>query len=202
MWRFLEFGSVAIVALLLPIGAAHAQGCLPPGVDLKKVAREAYEASSDLNAVIKAIDKAVGANTGFLTMNPAISLTNHPALDAIVISPFTGYRRALSEAVRKREPLENVQVVEGVIVAISPSQLNAPDIIKVVVTRDGKDVAQITSKLKPTELTNRMGAKAILHAGSTIFPCAAFEPGGTGVTLIPESGSNIDVTITASQLAI
>jgi hypothetical protein len=44
-------------------------------------------------------------------------------------------------------------------IAAIPSRINAPDIIKVTVDRNGKDIAPMASTLKPTEYANAMGAK-------------------------------------------
>jgi hypothetical protein len=75
---------------------------------------------------------------------------------------------------------------------VSPSRIDAPDIVKIVVERDGKVVAPRLSELKPTVLTTRMGAKALLHAGTIIYPCSAFDPdAAVRVIAIPEAGRTL-----------
>jgi hypothetical protein len=173
---FAAMKRLIIVAMLCSAHAAAANGqttdCSPSMAELKKTAIAAKAANpGDDFAVIKAMDKAAGIDTGYATQHPAISLSKIERLSAYLTLPFLSYRLAVSEALRKRESIEGVQLPAGVIVSVSPSTLDAPDIIKVVVTRNGVDVQPVASTLKPTELTTRMGAKVVLHAGELLFSC-------------------------------
>ncbi len=70
--------------------------------------------------------------------------------------------------------------------------MDAPDIIKVVLKRNGEIIQPNWSTLEPHVFTNKMGASTTLHAGDVEFPCSAFSPDGTvTITAIPESGINI-----------
>jgi hypothetical protein len=109
----------------------------------------------------------------------------------------------LFEALRKRDPIDSIEVLPGVAITIAPNSIDAPDIVKVIVERDGKEVAPITNGIKPTTVETRLGAKATLHSGVAVYPCSAFDLGGrVRVTLIPESGNNVEHDLQASELAL
>jgi hypothetical protein len=108
------------------------------------------------------------------------------------MSPYLNYRFGFSEALRKMEPLETVPFAPWMSVVVTPETINAPDVIKVVVTRNGQLVTPVSSTLSPREFRNNFGAATTLHAGYVAFPREAFAPGGlVVVTLIPESGQNM-----------
>src|SRR5260370_36273075 len=104
----------------------------------------------------------------------------------------SAYRVALGGKSGKMEPVEEAVVPVGHAVVVTPARFDSPDIIKVVVKRNGEIVPPIANELKPKVLSNRMGASTTLHAGYVLFPCSAFAPNGIGsITAIPETGTNL-----------
>lgn len=114
------------------------------------------------------------------------------------VSPFWFFA---SERIRKMEPIGEVPWPTGFFVSVSPSQIGAPDIVKIVVTRDGVQIQPVADHLTARQFSTRMGAKSLIHAGDVFFPDAAFLPGArVVVTAIPESGNNIVKTLTDEEL--
>jgi hypothetical protein len=62
-------------------------------------------------------------------------------------------------------------------VVVEPYTLDAPNIDKVVVTRDGQPVKPISEKLIPSRLSNLAGGSTTVNAGWVGFPTGAFAPG-------------------------
>lgn len=118
-----------------------------------------------------------------------------PALSIIISGPLGAFFSEARERVRKFEPLAppptwppEIQLI------VNPKQINAPDIEKVVVQRNGNIVPAIRTTLAPRQMVTAMGAKSMIRAGVVTYPLSAFEPGaGVMVTVIaiPASGSNI-----------
>jgi hypothetical protein len=125
--------------------------------------------------------------------------------DALLVAVFPRYasfRFALSEAMRMREPVSGLEVPRRIRVGVSPSQIDAPDISRVIVERDGKVIAPVVNRLVPTQMTTRMGVKAVLHAGDVEYNCSTVAPGAqVTVIAIPRSGDNIEKTFTQRELA-
>jgi hypothetical protein len=95
-----------------------------------------------------------------------------------------------------------VPIPPGFVVQVEPQQIDAADIIKLVVQRDGVAVAPLSGKLEPRSLKTRMGAERVIHAGTLFFPCSAFAAGATvTITAIPESGANIVTRVTSEDLS-
>jgi len=164
---------------------------------LRGLPQEAHEVMFALE-----LDAAVGLDPLFMALHPTVRVPTPEGLSIEVIFPYSLYRSQLKEAIRKREPLADVAIPAGVIsVTVTPSRIDAPDIIKIVVERDGKEVPPVLNGLKPTEVTTRMGAKDVLHAGVVAFPCAAFAPRGSSrIIAIPEAGTNITHEISDVEL--
>jgi hypothetical protein len=100
------------------------------------------------------------------------------------------------------DPLDKVPWFSGAIVSVIPRTMDSPDIIKIVVTRDGVQITPLVNELKPAVHQNRLGATVTLHSGGVVFPMEAFRPGAAVVLIaIPESGSNIVRPISADELA-
>ena len=90
----------------------------------------------------------------------------------------------------------------GVHILVNPSRIDAPDIEKIVVQRNGNLVAATRATLAPHELATATGAKRMIHSGDVIYPLSAFEPGldvSVTVIAIPASGSNITRTFDALE---
>jgi hypothetical protein len=166
-------------------------------VALAKKLREQYP---DANDFIQALDRAVGVDSTYLTTHaPVLYSTDELAI--IIHFPYPLYRFGLIEAIRKRDSIATVVMPTSVAISVSPSRIDAPDITKVIVERDGRAVAPLQSTLKPTAMSTRIGAKATLHAGILSYPCSAFDPDATmHVVAVPESGQNIEKDISFIDL--
>ena len=64
-----------------------------------------------------------------------------------LLSPFTSYRTAVAAALTKREDVAAVQVQPDIMIAVAPSGIDGPDIVRVIVERDGKVVAATLNTL-------------------------------------------------------
>jgi hypothetical protein len=108
------------------------------------------------------------------------------------------------EKVRKFEPLTPAPAwAPGIHILVQPKTINAPDIEKIVVQRNGAVIAPASTTLRVSEMTTRMGAKRMIHEGEVIFPLTAFEPGtDVHVTIIaiPSTGTNITKTFGSLDL--
>jgi hypothetical protein len=103
-------------------------------------------------------------------------------------------RSQIGELNRKMEPISEkaIQWPSGFVVWVAPTEVDSPDIEKVVLQRDGKIVPPLSSTLAPKEFTTRMGAKTMLHEGEVVYSDEAFLPGAeVVVTAIPAVGGNI-----------
>jgi hypothetical protein len=86
-------------------------------------------------------------------------------------------------------------------VSVSPERIEAPDITRVGVARDGREIPPIVNRLRPMQFTNGSGDTASLHAGEVQFPMTAFAPGATvTVTVAPSTGNPFVLTLENSQL--
>lgn len=179
-------------------------GCLPTAVDLRAITRDVRAANpTDTDAFLRALDRAAGVD--FTAMEPTrngdVRLLS---VDGIVVTltPRYGlYRLALSEQIRKMEPIESTPIIDGHAVIVTPTTMDAPDIVKVALQRNGVIVQPIESSLASKVFQNRMGASTTKHAGMVLFPCSAFAPDSiVTVTLIPDVGENISKTLTLGVL--
>src|SRR5262245_10361466 len=174
------------------VGSLRAQSPEPmTEAALRATAKAAVADASTNEGRVLALDARVKEKWGAFDPYP-ISLNTAPGLRAGVVPPYLRYRTGFSEALRKMEPIESVPFSPWMSVVVTPEAINAPDVIKVVVTRNGQMVTPVSSSLSPKEFRNSFGAATTLHAGSVAFPREAFAPGGlVVVTLIPESGENM-----------
>lgn len=178
-----------------------ARGCSPSASQMKAAAAKLRSEQPDASAFVHSLDVAVGLDTEFISRHPASIVHHSDDLSVMVFFPYATYRLALTEALRKREPVGDIAVPSGVVIMVSPSRIDSPDILKVIVERDGKEIAPIANSLTPKPMQTRIGAKALLHAGEIVFPCAAFLPGArVHVIAIPASGRNIEQDIAPEDL--
>ena len=133
-----------------------------------------------------------------------LSVGDSDALSIWISGPLGIFYGDARERVRKFEALipapgwqREVQVI------VSPSQIDSPDIEKVIVQRNGAVVPPLRSTLAPRQMVTRMNAKSMIHSGTVTYPLSAFEP-GAGVTVtviaIPASGANITRTFGSLDL--
>lgn len=126
------------------------------------------------------------------------------ALNIVISGPLGQLFAEARERVRKFEPLIPPPTWSPAIhILIDPQQIDAPDIEKVIVQRNGTAVAASRTALVVREMVTRIGAKRMIHSGEVTYPLSAFEPGaGVTVTIIaiPASGSNITRTLGSLEL--
>ena len=196
---------MTLLTLLLQVNAASSGGPVEMTAGNRKlIAQWATEASKtgDGNANVLALDRKLKAAFGYEPYAAGHMFLNNERITLAFTTSLDVYRTAFVEAMRMMEPAPPVPSETGIVVMVSPSQIDAPDIVKVVVQRDGTIVPALRIGLKPTPFETRMGAKAMLGAGEVIFPATAFMPGGrVTVTFIPRSGGNLVFQVPAHVLA-
>lgn len=175
--------------------------CSPGGASLRMLARSLSAKYTDRTEFTRALDAAVGVDTTFADAHSSISISSRDALSISVRFPYQAYRESVLDALRKRDPIDAITVPSSVSVSVFVFRIDAPDIVKVVVERDGKVVPARLNQLKTRLLTTALGARALLHEGSVLYPCAAFDPDASvRVIAIPEAGSNIVAELPSDQL--
>lgn len=195
------------IALLLVMVASmdvyvDAQGCGLSEDQIRVMTKTARAGNGTKTAdFLKALDLSVRGTLRKPT-TPHIVVSFTDALMIWIESPYSSYRSSVEEQLRKMEPIEDVSWRESFRLVVYPRQIDAPDITKIVVQRDGVTVEPIDGSLESKPLETRMGAKRDIHVGALDYSCSAFAPGGTvTVTAIPESGSNIVKIIKSEVLA-
>lgn len=159
--------------------------------DLHRFTQTAVTTANSNENRVAVLDGLVKARWGAFDPYP-IQLNTSAGLSAVAIPPYLAYRNAVSERLRKMEPTNAIPFVPVVRVSVTPTAATAPDVIKVVVVRNGQTVQPIGSTLVAREFRNNFGATAMLHGGEVAFPLEAFAPGGLVViSLIPEAGENM-----------
>jgi hypothetical protein len=148
---------------------------------VRSLVRRAQAATAgDATDLVLALDKDVRARWGDFESFP-VSIVKREDLTVTLTTPFMGFRRALVEHLRMRQPLDEVRWVENVVIAVSPERLAAPDIERLIVERDGQTVTSVQSRLRPMTFTNGHGETATIHAGELHFPAWAVAPGAAVV---------------------
>jgi hypothetical protein len=159
-------------------------------------------AKNDLNAFSASFLAAAGKIAPEFAGPKNVSRSD--ALNIFISGPLGFFFAEARERVRKFEPLAPPPTWStGIHVIVQPQQIDAPDIEKIVVQRNGALVAPVRTALATSEMTTRMGAKRVIHSGEVVYPLSAFEPGaGVSVTVIaiPMSGSNITRTFGSLEL--
>lgn len=134
-------------------------------------------------------------------------LVNTPALSVMFTTPLTILRGSFLNALQKLEPLPTKPMPNAAFggapvvgLTVTPKQMTAPNIRRIVVFRDGAEVETI-SDVKPKTFTNRMGASTQLGAGTLIFRASAFAPGGTIKVVAITDGAPMEWTLSPQALA-
>jgi hypothetical protein len=133
------------------------------------VRRAQATTAGDATDLVLALDKEIRARWGDFESFP-ISIVKREDLTVTLTTPFMGFRRALVEHLRLRQPLDEVPWVGYVVIAVSPERLEAPDIERLVLERDGRIVAPVQNRLRSMSFTNGRGETATIHAGELYFP--------------------------------
>jgi len=172
-------------------------------MELRAVATQLVAQYGDTIELYRGLDKVVGIETAYVNRLPFVEIVNMEGLVVALRPPYLVFREGISEALRKREPVDRVPLPLGVTISIVPTRIDALDIIKVILERDGKQIEPLASSLRPSEFATQLGAKTTLHSGTIIYPCTAFLPDAkVVVTAIPEIGSNTVKAFTPTELVV
>ena len=189
--------------------------CLAPGVvrgqqqerlteqRVRALTRQAEtEARGEATDLVLALDRRVRERWGDFESFP-ISIVKREDLLVTLTTPYMGYRLALADHLKMRRPLRAVPWIDAAVIAVTPERISGTDIQSVVVSREGRAVPALSSRLRPMTFTNGSGETAVMHAGELYFPMSAFAPGAL-VTIAagPLEGEPFVYTLTASQLQL
>jgi len=168
---------------------------------VRALTKEAESAArGDKSEVVLGLDTRVRAKLGDFESFP-VTIVRREDLSIILSTPFMTYRRALAEYLRMEDSLDRIPWIPTAVIAVSPSRLQAPDIVRVVVERNGQPVQPTENLLKPMAFTNGSGESATIHAGEVRFPMSAFAPGATvKITAVPAAGDSFTYELDDSQL--
>lgn len=172
--------------------------CSPSWREVKPIAKRLESEYRDPGEFVKALDLALSIDP--LSEGHA-TVFHSDDVSIFVMFPYGLYRSTVRDAIRMREPVDSADYPRAVVVNVSPSRIDAPDFVKIIVERDNVRVRPLASTLAPKLMETRMGAKRQVYSGQVIFPCAAFAPGATVVvTAIPASGTNEVLRLTSNLL--
>jgi hypothetical protein len=164
------------------------------------VRRAQTTTAGDATDLVLALDKEIRVRWGDFESFP-ISIVRREDLAVTLTTPFMGFRRALVEHLRLRQPLGEVPWVGYVVIAVSPERLEAPDIERLVIERDGRIVAPVQNRLRPMSFTNGRGETATIHAGELYFPTWTVASGAVvTVRATTRDGTELTREITDSEL--
>jgi hypothetical protein len=122
---------------------------------LKKAVVDAWAKTRNVRATIVAIDELLRGDNDW----GQLLLGTPDGVYVSVVPPSWEYRLAVSEALRKRESPLTVAVPTRMRIDIRSDQIDAPNILKIIVERNDRMVAPLASTLRPTLMTTRLGAK-------------------------------------------
>lgn len=133
-------------------------------------------------------------NTGiWMPAGTTLKLTATPAAAQLLYVALT--------KMRFREPFEDLEWPGGVVVRVEPVTLEAPNIVNIMLSRNGTMVEPIRRELTPRRLQTTAGELFELNAGYVVFPTEAFTPGARVVlTFSPTRGNSITKTFSDSEL--
>jgi hypothetical protein len=187
----------------IPAVFAQAQRSEPmTAAAVRAMTKEAESAArGDKNEVVLGLDSRVRARWGDFESFP-ITIVRREDLSIVLSTPFMTYRRALAEYLRMGDSLDRLPWIPTAVISISPSRLEAPDILRVIVERNGKEIPAAENLLKPMSFTNGSGDSATIHAGEVRFPMTAFAAGGpVKISAVPAKGDSFTYELDDSQLA-
>lgn len=207
----------SVVLLAAGIGAAaggqididRGTGCFPAPRDLRSTAQQLRTKLPD-DEFFAALDRAAGVRYSDQLAKGFIPITQSDELSILIMPPYWAYRFDVLKALLSDstwDPLEEgwvgrLAVSPGIEVHVSPTTMTSADIVRVVVKRDARTIAPLVTSLEPQPVMTRLGATAMLHQGTVLFPCSAFLPDArVTVTAIPASGRPFTRTLTRDELA-
>jgi hypothetical protein len=197
--------TLAACAALLTQAPQRAPLARVPEAAVRAVGVEAYNADGNVKAFQR--DFAAGISRLCPGCNYEIVPLVPPALRSAITAgaygPISGFYLSASDLIRARKPIAGAVWTDGVTVLIVPAAANAPNIERVIVTRDGKSVAPVSSSLQSTAVGRGSDIQATLNGGRIVFPLAAFDPGAdVRITLVPSEGTSFVTRLSRADLAM
>jgi len=180
--------------------APAASACIPSATDLVGTAIRLRAAIADNNDFIRAFDAAFGLNSGALMWQQVHMVERSDGVTLGWSLPFPQLREDLLDALRKRQPVDAIQARTTSTVYVLPTTINAQNIERIIVERDGQEVPPIASRLKATTMSTALGATVTVNAGEVVFPCSAFAPGGRVRVIAIGAVGNITKDFTEAEL--
>ncbi len=178
--------------------APTAAGCEPSVATLTRIANAEWAASHDSERVLAALDEAIGPGSD----DPSEFIDHREGLLFTLTVPARLYRFRVSEAMLRQEPIARVTADETVVIEVQTTQIDAPNIEKVLVERNGTLVMPISNNLAPRAVGRRIGANDVLNSGTLRFPCSTFLPGQKVViTGVPTRGQRLVREFSNAELA-
>ncbi len=172
--------------------------CAPAPQEIRLLVERTFAETKDAEQTLNVAKQAMHLS------EYGVSIFQSDDVNVHALSAQAAYYAMLSEALRKRDPITDILNPPGeVMIDVSVSTINGPNIEKVIVERGGQVVAATFSGLKPEAKTTLMGTTAVLNEGIIAFPCSAFTAGTpVVVTVIPSSGRNITKTLDNYDLRV
>jgi hypothetical protein len=150
--------------------------------------------------LVLALDRRVRERWGEFESFP-ISIVRREDVLVTLSTPYMSYRLALADHLRMRRPLDKVPWTDAAVVTVSPERIGGPDILSVTVTREGREVPALRSRLRAMTFSNGNGETGVMHAGELHYPMSAFAPGSpVTVTARPQEGEPFVYTLSAPEL--
>lgn len=167
-----------VVGLLAATALPSAQPRSPMNeAQVRALARRAQaSAKGDATALVLGLDQLVRDAWGEFESFP-ISVVRREDLLVTLSTPYMSYRQRVIDALRTSRPIDGAAWVDTTVLSVNPARLTSPDIERVVVTRDGREVAPVAGRLRPMTFSNGSGEQGTLHAGDVHWPVSAFAPG-------------------------
>jgi len=114
-------------------------------------------------------------------------------MNVSVMGPGEMMLMQASQSLKRGEAIDGIGWPGGVTVYVSALTNESPDIVDIVVERDGKVIEPLRKNLQSrttqTVLGARQGANRTVHEGGYVYPTSAFDPGGkVVVTAVSDSG--------------
>lgn len=168
---------------------------------VRSLTRDAQSAArGDKNEFVLGLDARVRARWGDFETFP-VWVVRRDDLRVELSMPYMTYRRTLAEYLLINRPIKDVPWIAAGVIAVEPSRIDAPDIIRIVVERDGQSVPPLQNLLRPMRFANGNGGEAMLNAGEVRFPMSAFAPGArVTMTAVARTGPPFAMALGESQL--
>ncbi len=132
---------------------------------------------------------------------PLVTLQRSEELNVFVIGPLGVVMTDARERARRLESMDTISMAGVVNVVVTPEQIGAVDIDRIVVRRGDTTIEPVANALTPSTFETRMGAKRVIHSGYVSYPVGAFAPGAdVTVMAMPKLGDNIVKRLTPVEL--